>query len=128
MKTRIVQIPPYGVELARMQTFAKSFDHHIEPANNAKLFSFMDGDTMFGYADVIYIPIAFPAFHPASTTPRRVVSILDAWKSHCELATNGDGLMGVPLDQDRVTFPKEMLEHAGFTRMKREIYSLNQQV
>lgn len=127
MKTQFVQISPFGEEFARMQTFARSFDHCIEPANNAKLLAFKRDDVIFGYADVIYLPIAFPAFHPALTTPRRVVEVIDGWKSHCQFANGGDGLIGVPLDQDRVTFPKEMIENAGFSRMKREIYSLNQQ-
>jgi hypothetical protein len=90
------------------------------------VFCFEREGRVFGYADVLYVPIAFPAFHPALTTPRGVVEVLQSWRAHCQFQNAGDGLIGVPLAADRSTFPTEMIESAGFTRLKREIYSLSE--
>lgn len=126
MKMKFVEVPQYGDEFAKMQQFAKSFDHVINPMRNGKLVAFEKDDRVYGYADIIYLPIAFPAFHPEVTTARGVVEVIDGWKAHCQLSTGGQGFIGVPLEQDRKTFPPEMLENAGFSQMKREIYYITE--
>jgi hypothetical protein len=92
---------------------------------HGKLIAFQKDERVFGYADVLYVPVAFPAFDPRSTHPRDVIEILQGWKHHCQIATGGEGLIGVPLGKDRKTFPEEMIQKVGFTRMKRELYSLD---
>ena len=123
-RAKFTEVHQFGEELEKMQVFARSFNHRIEPMRNGRLYAFQKDERVFGYADVLYVPVAFPAFDPRSTTPRDVVEILDGWKHHCQIAQGGDGLIGTPLPEDRGTFPVQMIEKAGFTRMKRELYSL----
>lgn len=126
MKTRFVEISPYGDDLVKMQQFARSFDHTITPTRNGKVVAFERDERVFGYADIVYLPVAFPAFHPAVTTPKGVIEVVEGWRTHCQFAYGGQGLIGVPLDQDRTTFPKEMIEARGYTRLKREIYEITE--
>lgn len=122
--TQFIEVPRFGEELIKMQAFARSFDHIINPGNNTRVFEFRKKDTTFGYADVIFIPVAFPAFHPEIATPRNVVETLQGWKSHCQIGYGGEGLLGVPLDGMVPTFPHSVIENAGFRKMKRELFSL----
>lgn len=124
IKTKIVDVSPYSDDFKRMQQFAKTFDHEIAPWRNGKLVSFERDEKTFGYADIIYLPVAFPAFHPQVTTPRGVADIISAWKATAQLSYGGEGWIGVPMDESRQTFPKQMLEKAGFSKMNREIYFL----
>jgi hypothetical protein len=124
--TKFVEINPYSDDFKRMQQFAKTFNHEISVRRNAKLFAFERGEKTFGYADIFYLPIAFPAFHPEVCTPRGVIEVIQGWKTHCEFNHGGEGLIAVPLDETRATFPKEMIEKAGYAKMNREIYELTE--
>lgn len=124
MRMRFVEIPPYGDEFKRLQLFANSFNHVLDPLRSQKIVAFEKGEKTYGYADIVYLPIAFPAFHPDVTSPRGVVEVVEGWKAHCELNTGGEGYIGVPLDESRTTFPKQMLEKLGFQKLERELYSL----
>lgn len=126
MKTRFVEIAPYGDDMLKMQQFAKSFDHTITPTRNGKVVAFERDDRVFGYADIVYLPVAFPAFHPAVATPKGIIEVVEGWRTHCQFAHGGEGLIAVPLDQDRTTFPKEMIEARGYARLKREIYEITE--
>jgi hypothetical protein len=126
MKTRFVEVSPYGDDMVRMQQFARTFNHQINPLRSGKIFAFERDERVFGYADIIYLPVAFPAFHPTLTTPRGVVEVVEGWKTHCQFAHGGEGLIAVPLDEERATFPKEMIEARGYTRLKREIYEITE--
>ncbi len=126
-RTRFVEINPFGAELVKMQLFARSFDHHIVPRRGTQTLALQRGEIVFGYVDVVMTPIAFPAFHPGVTTPRDVVDALDGWKTHCQFAHGGEGLLGVPLPDEpgRKNFPEEVIADRGFIRQKREIYALD---
>lgn len=128
MKTRFVQVPSYTDDFKRMQLFAKSFDHDIQPWKNGRLVAFERGEKIFGYADIVYLPVAFPAFHPGLTDPRGVLEVVQGWKTHCEFAHGGEGFIGVPTDDIRTkNFPKETIEKLGYSKMNREIYQLDEQ-
>lgn len=126
MKTQFITINQSSPDLAKMQAFARSFDHVIDPKANSKLIAFHRGDVVFGYADVIYLPIAFPAFHPGLTKPRAVVEVMQGYRAHCQFSNGGEGLIGVPLAEDagRTNFPHDIIAGQGLSRMKRELYSL----
>lgn len=124
-KTKFIEVPSYSEDYKKMQLFARSFQHTIVPSRGAKLFAFQRGDTTFGYADIVYLPIAFPAFHPELTSPRGVVEVVEGWRTHCQFATGGEGLIGVPTPELRQTFPQKQIENAGFLRINRELYSLD---
>lgn len=124
MKTQFKEVAQFGPEFQSLQDFAKTFDHHVHPMRNGRVFAFQREGKIFGYADILYIPIAFPAFHPAHTDARKVLEVLSGWKSHCQISNGGDGLLGVPLESQRETFPTQMVENAGFARLNREIYGL----
>jgi hypothetical protein len=123
MKTKFVEISPFSEDFVRMQQFASTFDHVIVPQRNAKLFAFERDDKTFGYADIVYLPVAFPAFHPGVVTPRGVVEVVQGFKAHCQFVSAGEGFIGVPLDETRSTFPKSMIEGQGFQKMERELYT-----
>jgi hypothetical protein len=122
MKTKFTEISPFTDDFVRMQQFAASFDHTIVPQRNAKLFAFERDDKTFGYADIFYLPVVFPAFHPEVTTPRSVIEVVQGFKTHCQIVSAGEGFIGVPIDETRKTFPKEMIENQGFVKMQRELY------
>jgi hypothetical protein len=124
MKTRFVDIHPQSEDFVRMQQFAKSFGHEIHPWRNGKVVAFERDEKTFGYADIIYLPIAFPAFHPEVTTPRGVMEVVHGWRAAAQLLHGGEGFIGVPLEGMRQTFPKEMIEGTGYSRMNREIYQV----
>lgn len=123
-RIKFKEVSRFSDEFTRLQGFARSFDHVIQPAANGRVFEITRGDITVGYSDVLYVPVIFPAFHPGVTRPRDVVETITGWRRHCELSSAGEGLMGVPLAEERKTFPVEMLEKQGFVRMKREIYVL----
>jgi hypothetical protein len=125
VKTQFKEVAQFSPEFKSLQDFAKTFDHHIHPIRNGRVFAFQREGKVFGYADVLYVPVAFPAFHPEHTDARKVVEVLAGWKSHCQIGHGGDGIIGVPLEADRATFPTQMIENAGFVRTKREIYCLS---
>jgi hypothetical protein len=124
MKVNFLEVNQFGEDLARMQTFAKSFNHDIQPMRNGKLIALERDERVFGYADIIHLPIVFPAFHPAITNPRSVVETFKGWRAMCQLSHGGEGIIAIPLDHDRKTFPTEMLEGLGYKKMNRELYSL----
>lgn len=124
-RIKFTEVSRFSEEFPKLQAFARSFSHNIDPFGSARVFEMSRGDVTFGYSDVIYLPVIFPAFHPEITRPRDVVESLDGFKRHCEIAHGGEGIMAIPLDTERQTFPTSMLEKQGFSRMKREIYSLN---
>jgi hypothetical protein len=127
MKTRFVQISPYTDDFKRMQIFAKSFDHDITPWKNGRVFAFERGEKVYGYADVIYLPVAFPAFHPELTEPRAVLEVMQGWKTYCEIAHDGEGWIAAPTEGHRPsTFPSETVEKLGYAKMNREIYQLTE--
>ena len=118
------EISSLSDDFVKIKSFAESFVHVINLMMTGRVFDITRGNITIGYADVVYLPTLFPAFHPELTRPRDVVEAIEGWKRHCEIATGGEGFIGVPLEGTRKTFPREMLEHRGFTRMNREVYAL----
>ena len=127
MKTNFYEVSPYSDDFARMQVFAKSFAHEIHPARNLKLVGFEREGRTFGYAEISYIPVAFPAFHPQLSTPRGVAEVLHAFKSQAQINHGGDGMIAIPQASARTTFSDRMLKKIGFASMQREIYVLTNQ-
>ena len=116
-------IAPNTEEFRQMQTIAKSFDHHIVDSPNTTLHALCRGDIVFGYSDCVYLPVTYPAFHPAITRPRDVIQVMSDWKAHTQLSGK-HGYIGVPLptDSGRVNFPEETMNKLGLHRMHRELY------
>jgi hypothetical protein len=124
MKTRYHDSHPGTEDYQRLQLFARTFQHEIAPQTGCKTVVLEREDKVFGYADIFYLPVVFPAFHPAITTPRAVVETLHGWQAHCDLNSGGAGFIAVPLEDQRQTFPRKMMEGMGFKRMQRELYQL----
>jgi len=116
-------IAPNTQEFRQMQTFAKSFDHKIVDSPNITLHALCRGDTIFGYSDCVYLPVTYPAFHPAITRPRDVVQVMSDWVAHTQLAGK-NGYIGVPLDNraGAGNFPEETMNKLGLVRTNRELY------
>ncbi|MCK9587978.1 MAG: hypothetical protein WC069_06450 [Candidatus Shapirobacteria bacterium] len=117
------EVSRFGDDFAKLQLFAKSFEHYVNPFASARMFELRRKEQTFGYCDVVYLPVVFPAFHPGIASPRDVVETLQAFKHVHQVSHGGEGLLGVPIADERKTFPEELLGKMGFTRMKREVYS-----
>jgi len=122
-KLKIQEVSRFSEEFPKLQQFATTFDHVINPFASARVFEFQRGDTVFGYADVLFMPVVFPAFHPEITRPRDVVETLETWQHVCRVSHGGEMLLGVPIAPERKTFPDAMLQKLGFACMKRELYN-----
>jgi len=116
-------ISPNTHEFKQMQTFAKSFDHEIVENPNITVHALYRGDTCFGYLDCVYLPVTYPAFHPAVTKPRDIVDTFGGWIAHMQLAGK-IGYVGVPSNNRDGTgnFPEETMNKLGLVRMNRELY------
>jgi hypothetical protein len=117
-------VAPNTREFEQMQTFASSFDHCILPDANTNVHAFYRGDTCFGYADSVFIPVVYPAFHPALTRPQDVIQVMNDWRA----STQWDGkrgYIGVPSNNNdgKGNFPEETMNKLGLVRLNREIYS-----
>jgi len=117
-------IAPNTEEFQRMQTFASSFDHCILPDPNTNVHAFYRDDVCFGYSDTVYVPVTYPAFHPAITRPRDVIQVMNDWRASTQLSGK-QGYIGVPLADasGRANFPEETMNKLGLVRLNREIYS-----
>ena len=117
-------IAPNTEEFQRMQTFASSFDHCILPDPNTNVLAFYRDDVCFGYSDTVYLPVTYPAFHPAITRPRDVIQVMNDWRASTQLSGK-QGYIGVPLADasGRANFPEETMNKLGLVRLNREIYS-----
>jgi len=70
--------------------------------------------------------VAFPAFHPEVAAPRGIMEVVAGWKAVAQFNHGGEGWIGVPLDETRKTFPTEMIEKVGYSKMNREIYFMEE--
>jgi len=119
-------VPPNTQEFQQLQTFAKSFDHEINPHPQINVYAHYRDDVCFGYSDHVHIPVIYPAFHPALTRPRDVIQVMNDWRAHAQLSGNA-GYIGVPLESDagRKNFPDTIMNKLGLARISREIYIPN---
>jgi hypothetical protein len=116
-------VAPNTQEFQQMKTFAKSFDHEIYDSPNVTVHALCRGDVTFGYSDTVYLPVTYPAFHPALTRPRDVIQVMSDWVSHTQLSGK-QGYIGVPLasESGRANFPEETMNKLGLVRCNRELY------
>lgn len=106
------------IQRNRMQTFASSFDHHIETWR-FPIFEAIRDEKTLGYAQVVNIPIVFSAWNPKSAKPKDIVAGMNWWRAWA-ITQNNYGLTTVPLNT-KTFYPKTM-EKLGFKRMNLELY------
>jgi hypothetical protein len=109
-------------EFYELQDFAESFDHKIIEHPNVNVYAHYRNGELFGYSDHVFLPVVYPAFHPAYTRPQDVIQVMRDWRAHAQLS-GGLGYIGVPLVNDRPMFTNEVMNKLGLTKMDREIYS-----
>jgi len=116
-------ITPNTDEMQKMQLFAESFDHKITPNPSINVHSFNRGDICFGYADIVYVPVAYPAFHPLLTKPHDVIQVMNDYRAHSQFAGK-PMYIGVPTPDHpgRSNFPESIMNKLGLIRMNRELY------
>jgi hypothetical protein len=116
-------VSPNTDDFCKLQTFAKTFDHKIVDNPNTTVHALYKGETCFGYSDTVYLPVTYPAFHPALTRPRDVVQVMSDWKAHAQLSGK-QGFIGVPLNNrdGSGNFPEETMNKLGLVRTNRELY------
>jgi hypothetical protein len=112
---------PGTEEFKKLQLFAKSFHHEINPSPSVNVYAHFKDDVCFGYSDHVFCPVVYPAFHPSLTTPRDVVRVMSDWKAHMQLSGKL-GHIGVPLEGDRMFFPEDTMQKLGLVKTNREIY------
>lgn len=115
---------PNTEDYAKLQLFAKTFDHVISPHPAINTFAHYKGDICIGYSDHVFTPVTYPAFHPELTRPRDVIQVMADWMAHTQLSGKV-GLIGVPLDNRNGAgnFSEATMNKLGLVRMNREIYA-----
>jgi hypothetical protein len=117
-------VAPGTQEFSELTEFAKDFDHEIVTHPCISVCAHTKNGKLVGYSDHIYLPVAYPAFHPKYTSPRDVVRVMNDYKTHVQL-TKGIGYVGVPLEHEREgAFTNAIMEKLTLTRMNREIYCI----
>jgi hypothetical protein len=117
-------VPPGTKEFEELQAFARSFDHVINPHPNINVYAHYRDGVLFGYSDHVFIPTAYPAFHPEFTRPQDVLQAMSDWRAHIQLSGQ-PGYLGVPMGPDRPNFDNYVMDKLGLYRMNREIFNLN---
>jgi hypothetical protein len=116
-------IPKGSEEFLKIVDFADSFDHNVVDHPQVNVIGHYKDGKLFGYSDHVYIPVLYPAFHPAHTTPRDVVQCLHDLKVYAQVSGSA-GYIGVPLQDERTNFTNEIMAKLGLTRVNRELFSL----
>lgn len=115
-------IPKDSEEFLEAVDFAEEFDHKIVAHPQVNVTGFYKDGKLFGYADHVFIPTIYPAFHPGHTKPRDVLQVMQDYRAFAQLS-GSLGFCGVPLESERPTFTNEIMAKLGLTRMHRELYS-----
>lgn len=103
--------------LQSLKKFAESFDHHVGNDSIFPIYTISRGSYLFGYFNVISLPIFAPAFHPDVCTPRDFYDAAYALKQHFCLNSisdrfpNGTCLLALP---KALAVKREILEKLGF--------------
>ena len=116
-------IPKDSGEFDELVDFAEEFDHHVVEHPQVNVIGHYKDGKLFGYSDHVYIPVLYPAFHPAHTTPRDVVQCMHDLKVYAQVS-GAAGYIGVPLQSERTNFTNEIMSKLGLKRMHRELFSL----
>ena len=116
-------IPKDSGEFLELVDFAEEFDHHVVEHPQVNVIGHYKDGKLFGYSDHVYIPVLYPAFHPAHTTPRDVVQCMHDLKVYAQVS-GAAGYIGVPLQSERTNFTNEIMHKLGLKRMYRELFSL----
>ena len=116
-------IPKGSEEFLEVVNFAEGFDHTVVDHPQVNVIGHYKDGKLFGYSDHVYIPVLYPAFHPAHTTPRDVVQCLHDLKVYAQVS-GAAGYIGVPLQNERTNFTNEIMAKLGLTRVNRELFSL----
>lgn len=109
-------------EFEKMQSFAASFEHSIVASPDVALHALMHEQRLFGYAETVFLPVAYPAFHPEFTKPRDVVQVMSDWRAHVQLLGK-PAYLGVPLENDRPNFRNPVMQKLGLYQLKRELFT-----
>jgi hypothetical protein len=117
------KMQPETLEFSELQEFAKSFDHVITPHQNIAVFACYKNGRLFGYIDQVFIPTAYPSFHPEFTKPRDVFQVMNDWKAHSQLSQS-PGYVAVPFDNRNGAgnFSESTMKKLGLIRLDRELY------
>lgn len=110
-------------EFEDLQAFAKTFDHEIHPHPSITVYAYYSEGVLFGYGEYVYIPTAYPSFHPEFTKPKNVLQVMSDFRATTQLSSKV-GFVGVPLPEDpkRVNFPEATMNKLGLKRALREIF------
>lgn len=118
-------VAPNTAEFQQLQAFAETFDHKIVAHPNINVYAVYRDGILFGYLDHVFVPVAYPAFHPEFTRPQDVVQVMMDFRAHCQFAGK-PSYVGVPLENNfhRGNFPERVMQKLGLVRHEREIYSI----
>lgn len=71
-------------EMERVEWFAKSFDHKVNPSLQTGILANGDGTQWFGYYQMIQVPIFLVGFHPEIGSGRRCIEAINKLRSWSE--------------------------------------------
>jgi hypothetical protein len=116
-------IPKDSGEFLELVDFAEEFDHKVVDHPQVNVIGHYKNGKLFGYSDHVFVPVIYPAFHPAHTTPRDVMQCMHDLRVFAQVSGTA-GYIGVPIQEDRKTFTNDIMDKLGFIRTRREIYAL----
>lgn len=116
------QIVRGTAEFSEMQDFANSFDHRIVPSDHVSLHALSDEGGVFGYSEIVFLPVTYPAFHPDKSSPRAILQVMHDWRAHTQLVGK-PAYLGVPLEDGRPNFKNPVMEKLGLYQLKRELFT-----
>jgi hypothetical protein len=112
-------------ELQSLVKFAESFDHNVGSDSIFPIYTISRDSYLFGYFNLICLPILVPAFHPDVCTPRDFYDAAYALKQHfclnsiSERFPNGTCLLALPKE---LAIKKEIVKRLGFKCSGKEIW------
>jgi hypothetical protein len=116
-------IPKDSGEFLELVDFAEEFDHKVVDHPQVNVIGHYKNGKLFGYSDHVFVPVIYPAFHPAHTTPRDVMQCMHDLRVFAQVSGTA-GYIGVPIQEDRKTFTNDIMDKLGLIRTRREIYAL----
>jgi hypothetical protein len=108
-------------QVARLRTFAASFDHTIESLAHP-IIVFHRGDKWIAYAQIVQTPTVFPAFHtnPDVCSKRDTYFVSNQLVGWTKIQFGG-ALLARPIRQGS-KFTQDITEHLGGKCMNKELF------
>lgn len=114
-------------DLESLSKFAASFDHEVTADSIQPIYMLHRGERLFGYFNVLSIPVTYPAFHtdPEICSKRDIYEGAMAIKNFFMMGSispmfpNGTWFVAIPFD---TPFPESVLTGVGLMKTNKRIW------